>query len=166
VDKIQNATKFIAKSWDPEAIKVQVYEMWTNTFEPHIPVSVRQTTWDDAFESWEEEVILHHNATLTNTTMNGENLTNDLHIEVDAAIAFFHFAMDTATSSSMYNMAITMLMIQVMKYHPEFLSHVWHQFINSDMLIQHLFVLMVVLGSGIWIWHNYQQSQNWQAEHQ
>jgi hypothetical protein len=41
MDKIQNATKLIADTWDPEAIKVQVYEMWTNTLlEPCISNSV------------------------------------------------------------------------------------------------------------------------------
>jgi hypothetical protein len=164
-DKIRNATKLIADTWDPEAIKVQVYETWTNTFEPRIPVSVR-TAWDDAFGSRKEEVVSHHDAAPTNTTMNAEGLADDLHIEVDAAIAFFHFAVDTATSSSMYKMAVTTL-LQVMKHRPEFVSYAWRRVTNcpSDILMQHLFVLMVVLVSGIWVWRDYQESQNRRAEH-
>ena len=127
-DKIRNATQMIADSWDPEAIKMQVYETWTNTLEPRIPVSVL-TAWDNAFASREEEVVSHHHDTApTNTTMkasptHAEDLDDERYVDVavDVAIAFCRFTMDTVTSSAMYKMAVT-TPLQVMKDCPELLS--------------------------------------------
>jgi hypothetical protein len=159
-DKIKNVTKLIADSWNPEAIKMQVYETWTNTLEPRIPVSVL-TAWDNAFASREEEVISHHHdAAPTNTTTeafpaDAEDLDDEHHVDVavDVAIAFCRFAMDTVTSSAMYKMAVT-TPLQVMKDCPELLSQA-----SDDTKSKICFGLLTVYVFMIWLWCESQRAR-------